>query len=97
MYVNLVYLITQIMKLYESSSKVDTKVCFPEFACALYFPLFGIDFKNVLVLSWYFTLFKEKKRKSGPEKRSNKLKKPTNGGPKQLCLSKFFSTSKATA
>jgi len=33
-YVNLVFLITQIMKLYESSSKVDIKVCFPEFACA---------------------------------------------------------------
>lgn len=59
--------VKKIMKLYESSSKVD----------------------------------KEKKRKPSPEKRSNKIKKPkgaaTNGGPKQLCLTKFFSTSKATA
>ncbi|XP_043103839.1 adenine DNA glycosylase isoform X2 [Puntigrus tetrazona] len=41
---------------------------------------------------------KEKKRKSSPEKRSNKIKKTkggvTNEGTKQLCLSKFFSTSK---
>ncbi|XP_051964902.1 adenine DNA glycosylase isoform X2 [Xyrauchen texanus] len=45
---------------------------------------------------------KDKKRKlspqAGKEKRANKTKKlkdvATNGGPKQLCLSKFFSTSK---
>ncbi|XP_073675360.1 A/G-specific adenine DNA glycosylase [Garra rufa] len=60
--------VKKIMKLYESSSKVDSK---------------------------------EKKRKSSPEKRSNKIKKPkgaaTSKGPKQLCISKFFSTSKTTA
>lgn len=57
--------VKKIMKLYESSSKLDLK---------------------------------EKKRKAGPEKQSNKIKRPkdaaTNVGPKQLCLSKFFSTSK---
>ncbi|KAK2898412.1 hypothetical protein Q8A67_009830 [Cirrhinus molitorella] len=60
--------VKKIMKLYESSSKVDKK---------------------------------EKKRKASPEKRSNKIKKSkdaaTNEGPKQLCISKFFSTAKTTA
>ncbi|XP_051950263.1 adenine DNA glycosylase-like [Xyrauchen texanus] len=48
---------------------------------------------------------KDKKRKLSPlvgkEKRSNKTKRlkesATNGGPKQLCLSEFFSTSKPAA
>ncbi len=30
------------MKLYESSSKVDSKVSFPEIAYASYFALFGV-------------------------------------------------------
>lgn len=59
-------------------------------------------FKVAILFLTFITVFKDIKRKLSPgvgiEKQSNKKKNlkvvAANGGPKQLSLSKFFSTSK---
>lgn len=49
---DLIFSIAQIMKLYESSNKVDSKVSFPEIACASYFVVICLVFLSSFHFSY---------------------------------------------